>query len=537
MIPGNSNPLLAFRGQSYQVSRSLRFNALDSAYLFRAPTLVGNRKKWTWSGWVKVFDLSSTQVILSAGPPDTSANETGLISLFLNSGRLWVKSWHAIGAFTEITSTSFLRDVTAWYHIVVALDTDNATAADRIQLYANNNRLSVTGSYPSLGTQYSLNNTVAHGICRYVWNGAYPTDIQLAEINFVDGQALLPTSFGATDAYGEWRPIPYSGTYGTNGYKLNFSDNSAATAGTLGKDQAGTNNWTPVNLSVTAGAGNDSHVDTPTSYGTDTGVGGEVRGNYAGLNPLHTYLATTTNGGLDCTTITGWIGSTHHMSTGKWYAEFTVVSGTTQMFGVCTSAHNATTRPWQTAGTPGVTYYVSNGGIYVDGSFATSVGGAVANNIISVAIDVDTRSVVIRKNNVIITTRTIGVANSYMFYVSDGGTSSTATVNFGQRPFAYTAPSGYKALCDTNLDAGSITTNGTFTGNANANGPCVWLNGTPTAMTINGNAVTFGTHADKLASGFKLRTANLTHNASGNNTYSVTTTGNPFKYARAQLNP
>jgi len=225
------------------------------------------------------------------------------------------------------------------------------------------------------------------------------------------------------------------------------------------------------------------------------------------------------------------------MSTGKWYAEFTVVSGTTQMFGVCTSAHNATTRPWQTAGTPGVTYYVSNGGIYVDGSFATSVGGAVANNTISVAIDVDTRSVVIRKNNVIITTRTIGVANSYMFYVSDGGTSSTATVNFGQRPFAYTAPSGYKALCDTNLDAGSITTNGTFTGNANANGPFVWLNGTPTAMTINGNAVTFGTHADKLASGFKLRTSSLTHNTSGNNTYSVTTTGNPFKYARAQLNP
>ena len=537
MIPGSCNPLLFSTGLTYQVSRSLRFNATDSAHLIRTPSVAGNRKKWTWSGWIKVFDVSSVQAIFSAGPLSTSGDPTGLATLFISSGRLWFKCWHATGSATEVTSTSFLRDTTSWYHILVSLDTDSATASDRIQLYVNNSRLSVSGTYPPISTQYSVNNTVTHNLCRYVWDGTYLLDAQLAEINFVDGQALLPTSFGATDAYGEWQPIPYSGTYGTNGYKLNFSDNSAATAVTLGKDQAGTNNWTPVNLSVTAGAGNDSHVDNPTSYGTDTGVGGEVRGNYAGLNPLHTYLASTTNGGLDCTTATGWIGSTHHMSTGKWYAEFTVVSGTTQMFGVCTSAHNATTRPWQTAGTPGVTYYVSNGGIYVDGSFATSVGGAAANNIISVAIDVDTRSVVIRKNNVTVTTRTIGVANSYMFYVSDGGTSSTATVNFGQRPFAYTAPSGYKALCDTNLDAGSITTNGTFTGNANANGPCVWLNGTPTAMTINGNAVTFGTHADKLASGFKLRTSSLTHNASGNNTYSVTTTGNPFKYARAQLNP
>ena len=111
------------------------------------------------------------------------------------------------------------------------------------------------------------------------------------------------------------------------------------------------------------------------------------------------------------------------------------------------------------------------------------------------------------------------------------------TVNFGQRPFAYTAPSGFKALTTANLPEGTITTSGTFTGNANANGPFVWLNGVPTAMTINGNAVTFATHADKLSNGFKMRTSSGSYNTSGSNTYSITTTGAKFKNARAQSNP
>jgi len=114
---------------------------------------------------------------------------------------------------------------------------------------------------------------------------------------------------------------------------------------------------------------------------------------------------------------------------------------------------------------------------------------------------------------------------------------ASGSFNFGQRPFAYTAPSGFKALCTANLPEGTITTSGTFTGNANANGPFVYLNGIPTAMTINGNAVTFATHADKLSNGFKLRTSSTSYNTSGSNTYSITTTGDKFKFARAQPNP
>jgi hypothetical protein len=115
--------------------------------------------------------------------------------------------------------------------------------------------------------------------------------------------------------------------------------------------------------------------------------------------------------------------------------------------------------------------------------------------------------------------------------------TSIADINFGQRPFSYTPPSGFVALNTFNLPTGSVTTNGTFTGNANADGPFVYLNGVPTTMTINGNAVTFGTHSDKLANGFKVRSSSSSYNTSGSNTYSVSTTGATFKNSNAQGNP
>jgi hypothetical protein len=124
-------------------------------------------------------------------------------------------------------------------------------------------------------------------------------------------------------------------------------------------------------------------------------------------------------------------------------------------------------------------------------------------------------------------------------YVESGSSTSASTfdLTFGQRPFAYTPPSGFKALNTQNLPAGTITTSGSFTGNVSTDGPFVYLNGVPTAMTINGNAVTFGTHADKTANGFKVRSSSSSYNASGSNTYSITTTGAKFKYANAQGNP
>ena len=131
-----------------------------------------------------------------------------------------------------------------------------------------------------------------------------------------------------------------------------------------------------------------------------------------------------------------------------------------------------------------------------------------------------------------------GLTNGpYFPAVGNAGGTTNVVANFGQRAFAYTAPSGYKALCTQNLPEGTITTSGTFTGNASADGPFVYLNGVPTAMIINSNAVTFASHADKLSNGFKLRTSSGSYNTAGSNSYSITTTGDKFKYARAQPNP
>lgn len=450
-IPGSVSPLLlgaaAGSGGSYQISRSLRFNSADSAYLSRTPAQAGNRKTWTWSGWVKRSELGQKYLFR------TSATSAATFLYFNSSDRLhyWDRTNGA--DFNVIVSNARFRDLSAWYHVVLAVNFSDGTPANRARFYVNGNELSLqTANYPATTDDtYANSASVPHLIGG---NGVH-LDGYLADIHFIDGQALTPSSFGQFDANGEWQPKAYTGTYGTNGFRLDFADNSAATATTLGKDTSGNgNNWTPNNLSVAAGAGNDSLVDTPTSYGTDTDAGGEVRGNYATLNPLHSYVSLASNGNLDCNSNgSGWIGSTIHVTTGKWYVEFTVgATGTIQMFGVCTSTHSGSEYPWQ-ASAPGVTYYVQDGRIYVDGVNTGTTTASTSGDIISLSFDVDAKSVVVRKNNSVLSTKTIGTTSSYMFYISDGGGNATSSINFGQRPFAYTAPSGFKALCDTNLPA------------------------------------------------------------------------------------
>jgi len=194
----------------------------------------------------------------------------------------------------------------------------------------------------------------------------------------------------------------------------------------------------------------------------------------------------------------------------------------------------------------GIVYYARNGRKISGGtSVVTSSSGATTGDVVQVAVDLDAGKIWFGVNNTWIDSGNpasgtnaayTGLSGTYLptIGVLDGGKCNT---NWGARPFAYTAPSGFKALCDTNLPEGTITTSGTFTGNALADGPFVYLNGVPTAITINGNAVTFATHADKLSNGFKVRTSSGSYNTAGSNTYSVSTTGAKLKYARAQANP
>jgi len=248
----------------YQIERSLRFNSADSAYLNRTPASAGNRRTWTWSGWVKRTTLSSTGTIFSAG----TSSGANIYALQTVGDQLAIRfDQEASG---NVTTTQVFRDASAWYHFVFAIDTTQATSSNRVKIYVNGSQITAfgTATYPSQNFDTAMNNNVAHQIGLRGYQPDLYLNSYLTEINFVDGQALTPSDFGETDsATGVWKPKKFSGTYGTNGFYLNFSDNSNTTSTTLGKDSSGNgNNWTPSGFSVASGVGNDSLVDTPTSY-------------------------------------------------------------------------------------------------------------------------------------------------------------------------------------------------------------------------------------------------------------------------------
>ncbi|NBS80080.1 hypothetical protein EBS57_09895, partial [bacterium] len=312
----------------------------------------------------------------------------------------------------------------------------------------------------------------------------------MSEYYFIDGQQLLPTSFAKTDpATGQWIPKRYTGTYGTNGFYLNFSDNSATTATALGKDSSGNNNnFTPNNFSVAAGAGNDSLVDSPTNYGTDTGLGGEVRGNYCTLNALATgSYATLSDGSIIITgssaTNSGSSLGTLGFYSGKFYYEFTVTSTTGAFGGVVTYYSSNTSTLIDENNTYGSTG--SNKGIGIRGSGSiygnTSEKQTISaftfstTDVMGVAVDADNGAVYFSKNGVWLNSGlpTSGSSRTGSFH---NWTSSTDRIcypafaaynggacltNFGQRPFAYAAPSGFKSLCTHNLPTPAVVKSNT----------------------------------------------------------------------------
>jgi hypothetical protein len=473
MIPGSANPLLlasAAAAGPVQIERSLRFNSSDSAFCSRTPAVAGNRTTWSFSGWIKRSNLGGYYRFFTGASGNTDNDWTALF--FNNSDQL------TIGGYTSLfrTSNSVYRDCSAWYHLVVIADLNNANNALKFRAWINN--VEVTWSSTSTNpTTTGINATNNHtiGAEQSPNNGALNSyfDGYLADIHFIDGQALTPSSFTEVSATtGQLIPLAYTGTYGTNGFHLKFADNSAATAATLGADTSGNgNNWTPNNLSVTAGAGNDSLVDTPTSYGTDTGVGNEVRGNYATWNPVAAYLAgnitnsTLSNGNLDVAFINTSNAVNQHYSTiavssGKWYLEWTDTSANPQtnaqafILGVQNLEYPRNTLD-NTGG-----YGITNGAVrqlWLNAAFTTGwwSGTPAQNDIYGIALDCDNSTISFYRNNSSLgSSQSIPAGKTYAFaitvYQSYNGTP-TGSANWGQRAFAYTAPSGFKALCDTNL--------------------------------------------------------------------------------------
>jgi hypothetical protein len=427
--------------------------------LSRTPASAGNRKTWTWAGWVKRSKLGEYVRLFN----NTTSPANAAIQ-FMDTDKLRLFD---TAISLDLQTTQVFRDPSSWYHIVVSLDTTQGTASNRAKLYVNGSAITAfsTSTYPSQNADGGINNNVAHSIGGSVAVSEYFNGY-LADIYFIDGQALDPTSFTETDATtGQLIPKAYTGSYGTNGFHLEFADNSSNTATTLGKDTSGNgNNWTPNNLSVTAGAGNDSLVDVPTNGAqTDTGVGGEVRGNYATWNPLSkASAATLSNGNLDAS----YTGSSYpHLgsdsticlpTSGKWYWEITV----TTVGELWTGIRNVVDGKQST-------YYRDGSGgfnnIRIEASSSTGSANAASytsGDTIGVAVNCDGSTIAWYKNGSQIgTTYSLtNVANLVPFAGHASSSGSAAVVaNFGQRPFAYTAPSGFKALNTANLPAPLVT--------------------------------------------------------------------------------
>ena len=218
----NENQLIgASAGGEYEVGQSLRFDAGRNTHLSRTPSVAGNRKTFTYSVWIKRSKLYDQQRIFGA-----SSSSSHECSLHIYQDTVEFFNYYGSSGYPVLTTTQVFRDPSAWYHLVIVADTTNSTQGDRLRMYVNGERVTSFSQevYPSLNYDYVINES---GISHLI--GLRPTNLTnnfsgyMGEINFIDGQALTPDSFGETGlVYGEWKPKKYGGSYGTNGFFLPF---------------------------------------------------------------------------------------------------------------------------------------------------------------------------------------------------------------------------------------------------------------------------------------------------------------------------
>ena len=427
----------------YDIDNSLRFNDNDSAYLSR--TTSSSSTTWTISMWVKQGNITSSNLnncIFSA--------KTSNFSLFFESHelRIWENGGNGV-----LYTTQLFRDPSAWYHIVVK----RSTVSPYLTLYVNGSE--VTDFSRDARTTYAGTTNVNQGDEHIIggWNnGGYKGyDGYLAEVHFIDGTALDPTSFGETGDYGEWKAKKVSGlTYGTNGFYLDFK-----TSGTLGNDANGSNNWTTNNLAST-----DQMLDTPTN-------------NFATMNPIDHTGFTFYEGNLKVTTPSSGVHSCRasmSLSSGKYYWEVVVIAqtgGPVPLIGIY--GINVPTAIYVDSQPTGYLYYGNNGNKLTQGSNVSYGASYTVGDIIGVSFDSDSGVLIFYKNGVSQGTAfTVSTSITYSPVLADGSGSNTETyvVNFGQDSsfagnktaqskqdsnsigdFYYEPPSGFLALCTKNL--------------------------------------------------------------------------------------
>ena len=469
----------------YDIDNSLRFNDNDSAYLNRTPSSASNRRTWTWSGWVKRSTLGAHQDIFIAGS-NASGQLSAQFSWNSSDGITIYATVSGASADYYFVTNALFRDLSAWYHLVLAVDTTDGTQGNRVKLYVNGEQVTSfsTETYPSQNYDSAVNNNVLHTIGRFSVVSANPLDSYLSEVHFIDGSQLTPSSFGETNDNGVWIPKDCKDdlTYGTNGFYLQFQQTgTSANSSGIGADTSGNDHhWTPNNLAAT-----DVTTDTPTN-------------NFATVNPL-----TETQGVIDFsegnteiagnTTTQGSARSSIQIPpSGKWYieSEFDAIGGSgSNAFGIVTESY--TSHSIDSSGARGVKASYSGGAgsrviQIMNGS--SQIGSNInvsAGIIMQLAVDQDNGKAWLGKDDTYYNssggtdgnpstgsnpTFTFTAENfDVLFGVYKGGGGDAIQrqkVNFGNPPFSissgnsdangygnfeYAVPSGFYSLCTKNL--------------------------------------------------------------------------------------
>jgi hypothetical protein len=422
IIPANT---LASGG--FAVDNSLRFNDGSNDNLTRTLASATNRKTFTVSFWYKRSVLSTRQTIFSQY---AALNDNEWVELRFDDDNKLTFAWYTATVFT---TNQLFRDVSAWYHILLAVDTTQATDTNRIKLYVNGSQVTSFSilTYPAQNYDTGYNQASSYHIGDLSLNGNFDLNGYLAEYYSIDGQQLDPTSFGEFDEdSGIWKPISVSGlTFGTNGFYLDFEDSAA-----LGDDVSGNgNDFTVNNLTAI-----DQSTDTCTN-------------NFSTINSLDNYFyaATLSEGNLKQTANASNYSfgtSTFGVSQGKWVVEVKIGGSTLRnALGITDKVSTGTTD--QLGDLANAWQYGANGTVYNNGS---DIGGSydtyTADDIIGIYLDLDNNKLYFSKNGTVqnsgtgisITAPSSTTNGVYFFAFGDYGASddSVNNVNFGSPAFS-----------------------------------------------------------------------------------------------------
>lgn len=423
----------------YTVAHSALFNGAAD-HLTRTPAGAGNRRTFTQRVLVKGCDLAASHAWFFAGFDAYTQYFMGNLS-GATGVRLSVFQWNGVGVLYNHVSDDFVVDPTAWYDIVAAVDTTQTVAADRVKLFVNGRQVAtsspVTGQYSGpIPQNYECrwNDVIGHTLA----DAVRVPSVYFADVHVVDGQALTPDAFGewSDKVTGLWMPKEYTGTYGTNGFRLDF-----ANAADLGADVSGNgNHWT-------VGGSPVQTSDTPTN-------------NHCVMNPLEVGPVASytrcglTNGNLTATTAgTSWSQSVGTLTgqDGAYYYEYTYDSAPANehWLGFYSGKYANRVELLQQS-TGGKTY------LRAWGSFGSVVEERThvvptAGDVIGIAVDTVAGTFSAYRNGVLIGSIGINGVPCTPVFFSFGVNACVGTFNFGATGFTYTPPSGHLSLCAANL--------------------------------------------------------------------------------------